>query len=112
MPAARNEAREAAVKALNKIARDVDIPGVSNNAGKQRVDGLLVSLRDYVTGNGATKCELEDAAAAYAQTWAPEGEAVAAAADTEAGDAEEHGNGAAQGRGYILQLMAHKFLHY
>ena len=29
MPAARNEAREAAVKALNKIARDVDIPGVT-----------------------------------------------------------------------------------
>ena len=78
MPAARNEAREAAVKALNEIARDVDIPAVSNNAGRQRVDGLLVSLRGDVTGNGAAKCELVDVAAAYAQTWATEGEAVSA----------------------------------
>ena len=66
------------MKALNKIARDVDIPGVSNNAGRQRVDGLLVSLRDYLTGNGAAKCELEEVVAAYAQIWATEGEAVSA----------------------------------
>ena len=48
MPAARNEAREAAVKALNKIALDNDIPRVSTNAGRPRVDGLLVSLRDHL----------------------------------------------------------------
>ena len=39
------------MKALNKIALDNDIPRVSTNAGRPRVDGLLVSLRDYVTGH-------------------------------------------------------------
>ena len=42
MLAARNAAREAAVKARNKTARDVDIPGVSNNAGRQIGMGVVM----------------------------------------------------------------------
>ena len=104
--APRNEAREAAVKALNKIALDFDISGISNNAGKQKVDGLLASLRDYVTGNGAAKRELDQAVAAYAKTWLTVGAADSEKTDgatqaPEAGDAEEHEHGATEGRGYL-----------
>ena len=89
-----------------RLLRTSTFLGSVNNAGKQKVDGLLVSLRDYVTGKGAAKRELDQAVAAYAKTWLTEGAADSEEADgvteaPEAGDAEEHEHGAAEGRGYL-----------